>query len=327
VEESGGAEQQVAVQRAELGAGGLDLAQVVLAAGELVEHHPAVDPAIDRRRPVAAEVDAEAAAQQEEQPGAGIVVEPLLAPGGDVGMARQPDQLLGDLLGIEHEVGDAGVARGAQHAGVARGRRILDERDPVGFLDRLQPERPVVAAARQDHADRAVAEVGGERAQHVVDRPLAGLFGRQHLDPQHAVPDRELGAGRRDVDVIGLDRHLIGGGDDRQRGVTRQVLGQRRALASDALEDDERQTARGQPPGQRIQRIQRAGRRSDAHDRGTRSRRRILDRSGRLRIVAVRRHDSMSDSCVYPWGTSNAREAPLEIPRFPRTFKGPREAQ
>jgi hypothetical protein len=97
---------------------------------------------------------------------------------------------------------------------------------PPRSLDRLDAERAVAAAARQNHPDRILLALLRERAEEHVDR-LARNFRRARLQDQPASLDGRHVIGRADVDVVRLDvlvgpdigdRHLGKATDDfRQR--------------------------------------------------------------------------------------------------------------
>jgi hypothetical protein len=102
------------------------------------------------------------------------------------------------------EVDEPGVDRALGHVGLLRGRGLLGEREPAALLDRPQPGRPVAPLAGEDHADRVLAALRGERAQERVDgaaRPDLRVGG----DVEQAALERDHGARRGDVDVVGLE--------------------------------------------------------------------------------------------------------------------------
>ena len=84
-------------------------------------------------------------------------------------MPGDPGQLVGYRLRRQDEV-DAACRHGAAWHRVIARRFVLGEGDTPFALDRLQPERAVGGGAREDHADGALALVGGQRLEEGVDR-------------------------------------------------------------------------------------------------------------------------------------------------------------
>ena len=175
-EEAGDADQDVLVQRLELGR--------VVAAGtatyslqvvELLQHHAARDAAVERVELVVGEIDAGGAMQQLQ----------------DLGELRLARRARG-RSGTRHRVGVPGdaheLARDLRRAAARRStqpeamalcgmpsccaRVVLGERDAALGLDRFEPERAVRRGAGQDHADGLVPLVLGQRAEELVDRPV-----------------------------------------------------------------------------------------------------------------------------------------------------------
>ena len=76
-----------------------------------------------------------------------------------------------DLVGRQHEV-DAPAATTLRGMLVCSALSSCAKVMPPAALISCMPERAVVARARQDHADRLVAVLFGERAHEVVDRAV-----------------------------------------------------------------------------------------------------------------------------------------------------------
>jgi hypothetical protein len=147
-EEAGDRDQHVLVEGAQLLLVGLHEADVVLDPRDLVQRHAPLDAAIDGCGLVAGKIVAERRADEDEQ-----LAELVLDVRRALGFLRcrpqhprelgDPRQLLSDLLRRQAEVGGAAGERAPRHAVVFGGRRVLDEGDPPGRLDRLQAEGAV----------------------------------------------------------------------------------------------------------------------------------------------------------------------------------------
>lgn len=236
-EEARHVDQDVLVERDDLGLVLFEERDVVLELRDLVEDHPSLDPPHDRRHLVALEIDVRRGAEQREDPlerrvrhglGRGGVV----ASGGGaterydrqrlVGVPGDADQLGRDLLRREDEVDEAARDRGARHALVFRGFGTLRDGQAADALDVANARRAVRRRARHDHGDRAVLGGVGERAEEAVDRRVLRAVGRTLHERDVSVLDRHRHVRRHDVDVVGLDAHPVLGLEDRQRRLRRQ---------------------------------------------------------------------------------------------------------
>ncbi len=115
----------------------------------------------------------------------------------------------GNLRHREHEVHGAGHDRAARHAVILGIVWILHDNQPALLLDRLQPQAAVAAGSRQDHADRAFAELFGQRVQEEVERQARAVTLARLREAQNTAVDREVGARRDQIDMLGLDRHPV----------------------------------------------------------------------------------------------------------------------
>ena len=157
---------------------GLVLERLLVAVEVLLmaEHHPPLDPPQDRPALVPREVDARVLPDQiEDLPQPGL---PRLVAGGHrVPFAADAERVVADPRelephgrGREDMVDEARAHGAAGHAVVAGGGLVLGDRDPAGRLDLLDAHGPVGAAAGEDHADGAPAQLEGHRAEEDVDR-------------------------------------------------------------------------------------------------------------------------------------------------------------
>src|SRR5262249_27296856 len=124
-------------------------------------------------------------------------------------------------------------ARRIRHAGLQRAGTVgtLRQRKAAALLDRLDPQRAVTAAARQQDSDRGRAARFRKRTQKDVDRLALGLIGAQ-LQPQLAVHDGQDVIRRTDVEVIRLDCRAVDGGLHRHRGVAAEDFNERADMAA-----------------------------------------------------------------------------------------------
>ena len=187
-------------------------------------------------------------------------------------LAHQGNPLT-DFRGSKHEVDVSQPDRGLRHA-VKSGRlRILGEGDAAGRLDRRNSQRAIRAITRQHHPNRLVGAIVGQRAKKRIDRHVSGGASAY---PQHAIFYRKIGVGRDDVDVIGLDRRLVGSLAHRELRIAGKNLAEHALVGGvQMLNEDHRDPAiLGQRAQQFGECFQAAGRRADADDREPRKSRR-----------------------------------------------------
>src|SRR5215468_5167421 len=94
------------------------------------------------------------------------------------------------------------------------------------FLDRLQAKRTVVAAAGQHNTDRMLGLVLGERGEKHIDWCALSIGGTRSPELQPPFADRQDGAGRQDIDVLGLDLFAVLRVDDWHTGRPAEYLGE-----------------------------------------------------------------------------------------------------
>ena len=152
------------------------------------------------------------------QPIRGMIVRRQPLPSGVFG------EDLRNLCYLEHEVDGAGHDRAARHAVILGLARLLRDDEPALRLDRLQPETAVAAGSREDHADRAFAEFVRQRAQEKVERQARAVTLARLRQAKGAGADREIGAGRDEIDMLGLERHAVRRLLDRQRRMAGQQI-------------------------------------------------------------------------------------------------------
>ena len=70
---------------------------------------------------------------------------------------------------------------------------------PPARVDSANPDRSVVAAAREDHADGPLLVMMGQRHEEVIDRAVGALPAWARLHVQVAVDDGHVGVGTDDV--------------------------------------------------------------------------------------------------------------------------------
>ena len=181
---------------------------------------------------------------------------------------------LGDLRDREHEVHGAGQDRAARHAVILGLVRILRDDEPALLLDRLQSQAAVAAGPREDHADRALAEFFGQRAQKEVERPARAVALARLRKAQDAIADREIGARRNEIDMLGLERHPVRCLLDRQRRMPGQQIDHHAGMRRIEMLDQNKGHARaaGEHAEQPADGIKAASRSAEPDDRETISR-------------------------------------------------------
>ena len=181
---------------------------------------------------------------------------------------------LGNLRYWEHEVHGAGQDRAARHAVIFGLVRILRDDEPALLLDRLQSQAAIAAGPREDHADRALAEFFGQRAQKEVERQPCAVTLARFREAQGAIADREIGARRNDIDMLGLERHPVRCLLDRQRRMpSQQIDHHARMRRIEMLDQNEGHAgAAGEHGKQPADGIQAASRSAEPDDRETISR-------------------------------------------------------
>ena len=276
-EEGRDRDEAVFVERSDLVRVAFEVARVLLQRLDVGERHAPRDPPLDGRRLVRAEVGARRLAQQGEDRPDTVprlrrrrLARPLF-PGrsGDVGVAAEACELLRDALGRQDVVHAIRRDDAARHA-VVRGRgRVLGEDDAAFRLDRLRSERPVRARPGQDHADRPAALGLGQRAQEGVDRQVAAARGDARDQLQHTPFEGDVALPRGDVDVVGLDCRVLLELGDRHPAALGQQLGQDALVVGVQVLHEHVGHARvvRQRSQQQLERVQAAGRGTDADDR------------------------------------------------------------
>jgi hypothetical protein len=247
-EEARDADQEVAAELGQLSGVGQRPPAVVLdrrAGGEL--HAPA-DAAVEGSGLVDAEVDVEHVAEPIEQGGEAAHLGHRHRRVGEVvgAAAGVGHQVLGDLLGGQHAMDEAGADRGARHAVEAGGALGLRQGQATGGVDVAHARRAVGAGARQDDRDRVVAPGGGQRAEEPADRQVDRRVGQALDEVQAIAVDQHLLARGQEVDRVGRDRGRLDDLQHRHAGEPRQELvHQALEVGRQVLDDDERHAGVG----------------------------------------------------------------------------------
>jgi hypothetical protein len=152
------------------------------------------------------------------------------------------DQRAREARAAHHHVDDAGLDGRLRHAVEARGLRVLHQHEAALRLHPPGAARAVGAASGQDHGDRALATVRGERRQEAVDGegqvPILLPVG----DLEAPVGDLELLAGRQEVDVVGLDALVVLGLAHRDLGEAgEELFHEALVVRREVLDHDERE--------------------------------------------------------------------------------------
>src|SRR6185295_13302985 len=110
------------------------------------------------------------------------------------------DELRRHLVDRQHVIDGAGEDGAARHAVVGRRLGSLHDRQAAPLLDRLEAQRAVRTAAREDDADGLVLLVLGQGAEEAVDRRAPAAEPRRLGGIEHAVVDGQRDARRHDID-------------------------------------------------------------------------------------------------------------------------------
>ena len=184
------------------------------------------------------------------------------------------DQRLSDLCGAEHEIHRAGCDGASGHAVIVRFADVLRDDETAAFLDRFQAKTAVGAGSGKDHAHAARAMIASQGIQQEVERKPRAVPGLRLRKPQRALfVDREIDAGRNDIDALAFDFHPVGRQQDRHRSMARQQIHHHAVVARvEVLHDDEghavvrRKRVQKLPAG-----VKAAGRGADCDDRKIRA--------------------------------------------------------
>src|SRR5438874_10124952 len=142
-----------------------------------MERHAALNPAIQRRLLVAAEIDAHLFLEREKNttqiirllivcPFRFRAVGKWLA---DIGMIGDTPNCPRNLARRKHRIDKAGANRAARHSIELRALFILSEGQTASRLDRTQPSCAIAACPRKDHAERTRATFFRERFKKMID--------------------------------------------------------------------------------------------------------------------------------------------------------------
>ena len=274
-EEAGDVDEQVRGQKitlADVAAQQIDVAGRV-GGGDPRHAHAPFDPALQRTGLVEREIMPRLRAQKIDDCGqARLLPRRRLQPGAHPGRAHAP------LVGRErvrnpgdgkHKIHRAGQDRVARHPVVAGLLRVLHDDQPVPLPHRLQPQAAVGAGSGQDHADGARAVVRRQRRQQMVERQARAVADLRLGEMQSAAADREVAAGRDDIQVLARDRHPLCRLPYRHRGVAgQQIDHQAFVVRIEMLDHDERHAgARRQRAQQLAAGVEPAGGRADGDHR------------------------------------------------------------
>lgn len=216
-EEAGHVDEEVVIQRLDLGPVALQPADVLVEGRLRVERHAAHDPPAHGRVPVLREIDAGDGPDDSEDPAVPVLRGVDLGldlgrrglAGGEVGMRADLGEPLRDVRRAQDEVHATAVDRADRHAGMPRGLLILGERDAAAGLDLAQAERAVGAGAGQDDSDGLRELILAQGTEEVVDREVvaAALAARRHV--KQPPGQRQVGIRRNDVDMVRKDGHPL----------------------------------------------------------------------------------------------------------------------
>ena len=222
--------QKIRVKRLDLVGVLLNELQILLDAGDLVQHHPPLQSPADRRLLVMSEIDAGRIAQDGEDLREVIVVHiqivsrPSHRDASQQRMAADAIQLVGDLLRRQHQVHGSGGHRRVVFGAVG----LLHQSDSPHRLHLLESQRAIGRRARQDHSDGALLPILRQRAQKRVDGRVLRPVQRPRAQVKFSfMVDAHRRVGRHHVNTIGQDLHPLGHLQHRHGGCAAQKLRQR----------------------------------------------------------------------------------------------------
>ncbi len=265
--EAGHPDQEIAIERPALQRIVAQHLEVGVQIGRAGHQEPALEPPPDGVPLVHTEVDAALALEHIEHARQTFALDV-----GDEGEIVAPGALHVARDGVaharrrQHQVDHPRVHRAPWHAVEARGRGLLDERQPTAVANGTEPARAVASGARQNHAHRARSRVLRHRAKEAVDRQPQAVVHRALAEQETPARDDHLDLRRHQVDGPRLEHHFVGGPANGQLGVPRQELVHPRLeVRREMLNDHDRRVERGRQARHHfLQRLQAAGRRAEA---------------------------------------------------------------
>ena len=266
-EETGHADEGVGIQGVQLPGIAPQKVGVTRQRGLLVQDRAPGDAAMDRGGLVQGEIHPGMIPQEEQN----LLIAVFLPPGrwavrsrggavaararrgnraGDVGMAGDSREFLGDRLGREHEIDTPGPDGEARHR-IVFGRPVLRKREAALGLDRLQADGAVGRGAGKNHPDGPLVPVLRQSFEKTVDRPRCHAARRARPQLQHAADKAQGRVGRDDVDVVGQHPEIVCDLDHGHRRGARQNLGQcARVIRVEMLHQDKGHARVGRQPFQ-----------------------------------------------------------------------------
>ena len=127
-----------------------------------------------------------------------------------------------DLCHRQHEIGTPAHDGAAGHAIESGLLGVLHDDETALLFHRLQSETAVGAGPREDRADGALTAFFGQRAQEEVEGHARTMALQGFGQPEGAVLDCQIGAGRNEIDVVALELHPV----CRLQNLHRRVAGQ-----------------------------------------------------------------------------------------------------
>src|SRR3989442_5451791 len=130
-------------------------------------------------------------------------------------MLSNTRKLFGNLFWRQHKINVAGGYRALRHAVVFR-RFVLSKSNPVAALDSLQSDSAIGSSAGQNHADRLMSLIGGERFEKMIDRAILAVSLLARHQFQSALLDGHGLVWRDYIDMVWPHTGVINNFKDRQ---------------------------------------------------------------------------------------------------------------
>jgi hypothetical protein len=132
------------------------------------------------------------------------------------------DEGLRDLRHRQDTIDHAGLDRGAGHPIIGSLGWLLRDNKPALFADGEEAGAAIRAGTGENDAAGLAAIRGGEGCEQKVEGTTCAMADRRLRQVERPMLDREIGAGRNDIEILGLDAHARCRFQNAQRGVAGQ---------------------------------------------------------------------------------------------------------
>jgi hypothetical protein len=271
-EEIGDTDQEVAKQRTDLFRLFAQPLDVIIEAFGLQDLHAPLYPAVKGRVLVGTEIMPGPPAQQGIDVGQRGARSLRVESPKILNISEQP---LRNILDRKRQVDKTRGYCALRHLGETRTAHIgaLGNRQPALFLDRFEAERSVSAAARKHNTDCVLPLVFRQRAEEEVDRRSLAIDAAGGAKVQPPLPNGQDRPGRKDIDMLRLDRFAVARIHHRHLGCAAEDPGQHAFAVGIEMRNHDKRHAivLRHGPEKRFERLDPARRSADARDPAIRS--------------------------------------------------------